>query len=123
MGRKVSGIVWDGSELRQLMREHPDYKICVLASDEANSGDYSWMYCSDIRCGIGEILDCSNPVDDEYMFTDRDYFEERLEEFLWDNMCGEDLEPTEEEVKERLTQELAKYEPFWTKVIKIYADN
>lgn len=123
MGRKVSGIVWDGSELRQLMQEHPDYKICVLASDNANCSDYGWVCCYYVHCGIGEILDCVTPVDEEYMFVDRDYFEERLEEWLWDDMCGEDSEPTEDEFKERLTQELAKYGPFWTKVIKIYADN
>ena len=35
-------------ELKKLIAEHPDYPIVVLAGDEANDGDYSWMYCSSI---------------------------------------------------------------------------
>ena len=33
--------------LKQLIAEHPDYPIVVLAGEDANNGDYGWMYCTD----------------------------------------------------------------------------
>lgn len=121
--RKTSGVVADTTELRKLIAEHPDYPICVLASEDANSGDYSWMYCSDIRFELGEILDCDQPVNDEIIFNDRDDFEERLEEWLWDYLCSDDVTYTEEQFQKYLAKEKAKYEPYWKDCIFIYADN
>lgn len=128
--RKTSGILADTTELKKMIAEHPDYPICVLAGEDANCGDYSWMYCSDIKFYVGEILDCEQPVNDEIIFSDRDDFEERLEEWLWDEMCDEmaedkfdDSEPSEADFKKRLADEKAKYEPYWKDCIVIRADN
>lgn len=121
--RKTSGIVADTTELRRLMAEHPDYPICVLASEEANNGEYGWMYCSDIRFEVGEILDCEQPVNDEIVYHDRDDFEEGLEEWLWDELCADNGEYTEEQFQKALADEKAKYEPHWKDCIFIYADN
>lgn len=127
----ISSVLAQTTELKKLIEEHPTYPIAVLASEEANSGDYSWMYCSYIRFRVGEILDCDQPVNDEIIFNDRDDFEEQLEEWLWDKMCDDishngmydDREPTEKEFQKALDKEKAKYEEYWTDCILIYAGN
>lgn len=115
-------------ELKKLITEHPDYPIVVLAGEEANGGDYSWMYCSDISFGVSEILDCETPYDNEYVCCDREEFDERLEDWLWDEMryedgAGDGVGPSEEEFQAKLKEEKEKYEPYWKKVIVIYASN
>lgn len=106
-------------ELKRLIAEHPDYPIVILVGEYANTGDYGWMYCSMISYEIMEILDSKVPYDDT-VCSDRDEFEERLEEFLWDEY-GDKLTMTE--FQDFLKKEIARYEPYWKKVIAIYADN
>ena len=107
-------------ELKQLISEHPDYPIVVLCSYEVVSEDYGWWYAPDLRFSIGEILDCEQDVNDEKTYTDRDDFEEDLAEILWDS--GDYDETTDEEFDAIVKTELAKYEPYWKKVIQIRAD-
>lgn len=115
--RKISGILADTEELKKLIAEHPDCPIAVLCSEEVGCSDYAWTYASDIRFEFGEILDCEQEIYDCKIYSDRDEFEEELEEKLW-----EDLKPiTEEELKKRLAEELKKYEPYWKDCILIYA--
>lgn len=121
--RKRSGFLADTAELKKLIAEHPDYPICVLASEDANTGDYGWTVCSKIIFSVGEILDCEQPVDDCRMFDDRDDFEEKLEEWLWDEFSSDYSEYTEEEFQKALKEEKSKYEPYWKDCIFIYADN
>ena len=47
-------IAKNTEKLKELIAEHPDYQIVVLAGEEANGGDYSWMYCSDISFDVGD---------------------------------------------------------------------
>lgn len=102
-------------KLKELIAEHPDYDIVFLAGDEANpDGEYGYMYCSDIRFEIGEILDAGYG---DIVFTDKNDFEEQVREDL------EDMECTDEEYKKAVKATLEKYEPYWKKVIAIYADN
>lgn len=103
-------------KLKELIAEHPDYDIVFLAGDEANSGDYGYMYCAHIRFEVGEILD-ADYKDEEMVFTDRLDFEDRVEKDL------EDMEGSDEEYKEAVKAIVKKYEPYWKKVIAIYADN
>lgn len=113
-------------ELKKLIAEHPDYPIVVLAGECANSGDFAWMYCASISFGIEEILDCETPYENEVVCTNRDEFTERLEEWLWDEMGGNDIPPssiTEEEFQKAMKEEQERYAPYWKKVIAIYADN
>ena len=79
--RKASGILADTTELRKMIMKHPDYPIAVVVGEEANSGDYSWMYASDITFSLGEILDTEQPVNNEMIFNDKDDFYEKLEEY------------------------------------------
>lgn len=111
-------------ELKELIAAHPDYPIVVLAGEEANSGDYSWVYCMDVGFSVGEVLDCVCPYNDEEICADRDEFEEKMEELVYDEMrCDSGKEPTEEEFQQRFKEELERYEPYWRKVIEIWATN
>ena len=115
-----TGLLADTTELRKLIVEHPDYPICVLAGECANDGEYSSVYCSIIRVETGIILDCYQPVDEDIVFTDKDDFYERLEEWLWDTG---DWNETEEVFLAKLAEEKVKYEPYWKNCIVIFADN
>ena len=110
-------------ELKKLIAENPDLPIVVLAGTDATDGEQS-MYCVDIRFGIDEILDCEVPYM-EYVETDRINFEEQIEEWLWDEMGGNDRDTKLSEVvfEEALKETKEKYKPYWKKVITIYADN
>lgn len=127
--RKTSGILADTTELREMILEHPDHPIVVLVSEEANSGDYYWMYASDITFSVGEILDKQQPFNQELIYSDRDFFEEDFEEWLWEDLHkrmeedGSDCELDEEAFQPILKRELQQYELCWKSCIIIHADN
>lgn len=104
-------------ELKKLIAEYPDYPICVLAGEEANGGDYDWMFCSDIRFDVGEILDADIYDYNDAVITDRDRLEEILEDRLYDE--GLEGDALDKAVKEKL----AELEPRWKDVICILATN
>lgn len=106
-------------ELRKLILENPDLPIVVLAGDEANNGEYIWMFCSYIRFCIEEILDCDYVASDDTVYTDRD----ALEDDIADDLYDEYSDKPQEEYEAAIQQRLAELEPFWTKVIAIYATN
>lgn len=115
------GIVHDTTELRKLIAENPDLPIVVLAGEQAWIEDYSYTCCTEVSCKIGWVLDCEIPFGDGIVPTDEDDFKEQLENYLCDLPECENL--SDEEFDKRLKDELAKYEPYWKKVIAIYADN
>lgn len=126
---KKSRILADATELRKMILEHPDYPICVLVSEEANSGDYSWMYASYITFEVGEILDKQQPFNPEMIYSDRDSFEEDFEEWMWEDIHmsmadrGKDTEISDEMFSCILKRELEQYESYWKDCIIIRADN
>ena len=104
-------------ELKNLIAEHPDYPIVVLAGEEANGGDYAWMYCSDIRFSVEEILDTDYFGYNDEIFTDRDELETVVGDRLYDeHLEGDDLDKA-------VKQKLAELEPYWKDVICIWATN
>lgn len=106
-------------ELKKLIAEYPDYPIVVLAGEEANGGDHAWMFCSDISFGIDEILDADFTDYNDCIFTDRYSLEEHIEDMLYDEFYGK----PEEEYTAAIKAKMTELEPFWTKVIVIYASN
>lgn len=115
-------IIHDLPKLRKLILENPDLPITVIAGAYANSGDYGYEYCDNVICCIEEILTGTLPFDnDGYVFDDRIEFEERLANYLIKTLEGQKC--SDSEFEELLKRELARYEPCWTKVIAIYADN
>ena len=109
----------ESHELRKLILENPDLPIVVLAGEEANIGDHYWMFCSSISFSIDEILDCDYTDYDDCIFTDRSRLEERIEEDLYDEYHDKSDEEYDAAVKSRLEE----LEPYWTKVIAIWATN
>lgn len=106
-------------ELRKLILENPDLPIVILANEDSSSADYGWMFCSSISFYIEEILDCDYYDYGDTVFTDRD----RLEEFIGDNLYDEYHDKPEDEYVAAINRELARLEPYWKKVIAIYATN
>lgn len=118
MSRTYS-LVKSSEELKKLIAENPDLPIVVLAGEDANDGYWGWTYCSSISFGIDEILDCEFYDVDDSVFADRD----RLEEKIADDLYDEYFDKSDEEVEAAIKRELEKYEPYWKKVIAIYATN
>lgn len=106
-------------ELKRLILENPDLPIVVLAGEESYAGWHSWTFCSSISFCIDEILDCDYYDYDDTVFTDRD----RLEECVVDELADEYEDKSEEEFDEAVRHKLEELEPYWTKVIAIYATN
>lgn len=117
------GLIHDAGKLRKLIAENPELPIVVLASEEANCGEWGWQYCSNIDCTIAQILDIKTSYDreDGVLFDDRIDFHEAIA----DALC--DIEPyksmNNEEFDEAVEKEAAKYYGEWRKVIAIYASN
>lgn len=116
---RTYSLTKSSDELKKLILENPDLPIVVLAGEDANDGYWSWMYCSSVSFDISEILDCDYYDYDDSVFVDRD----RLEEKIADDIYDENEELSDEECEELIKRELEKYEPYWKKVIAIYANN
>lgn len=117
--RNTTGILNSTAELRLLIVENPELPLLVFAGEEANSGDYSFMSCSNIHACLGEYLDCQQTIDDCRCYTDRSDFEEDLAEVIIDE-CDS---LSDEEWYARVQKELAEYEPYWRPCIILYVDN
>ena len=111
------GITKSTEELKNLIKQYPDYPIVVMAEDEANNGDYPWMVCNSIRFSVGEILDCEFLEYNDFIFTDRD----RVREVLEDHFTEEDL--TGLALQEAVENMIESLEPYWKNVIFIWAGN
>jgi len=105
-------------ELKKLITENPDLPIVVLVSDDA-AMDCSWTFCSSVSCHLDEILDCDFLDYNDTVFTDRERLEEKIADDLWE----EYRDKPEKEFDEAIKRELQKYEPYWKRVIAIYASN
>ena len=118
MNRTYS-LAKNSDELKRLILENPDLPIVVLANEDSTSGNWYWTYCSSVSFGIDEILDCDYCDYDDTVFTDRD----RLEEYVRDMTYEEYRDKTDEEYERAVKDKLAELEPYWKKVITIYATN
>ncbi len=107
-------------ELKELIAKYPDYPIVILVDSEVVADDYGWWYAPEIRFGIGEILDCEQDIDEEKTYVDRDEFKEDIEYHL---SCYDEYENLSDENFDYLVEKTyQEYEPYWKKVIQIYAD-
>ena len=106
-------------ELKKLIAENPDYPIVVLAGTSASDGDHSWTFCASISFSVTEILNCDFLDYDDTVFSDRD----RLEEYITDIAADEHPDLSDDDFNALIKEKLQKLEPYWEKVIAIYADN
>jgi hypothetical protein len=112
-------LTHNSDELKKLILENPDLPIVVLAGEEASGYDFYWTYCSSVSFHIDEILNCNYSDYDDTVFTDRDRLREKIEDDLYD----EYHDKSDEEYEAAINREVKKYEPYWQKVIAIYATN
>lgn len=109
----------ESDELKKLILENPDLPIVVLANEDSVCEYYGWTFCSRISFYIEEILDCDFYDYNDAVITDRDRFEELVGDRLWDDYHDK----PDEEYEAAIKREVEKYEPYWKKVIAIYASN
>lgn len=111
-------------ELKKLILENPDLPIVVLAGEDANIGDFPWMFCTNIFLSVEEIFDCDFYDDDGTVFTDRESLEDVIIEKIENGDIDVDVDITDEnEFNKAVEREMEKYEPYWKKVVAIYANN
>ncbi len=123
MAKEIRNIVQDSVKLRKLIAENPELPICVIACKGA-VGEYCELsYCAEVNCEIGYVLDCRTCFDypNGEVFTDKEFFKSRITEVLSDDEDYADL--SDDEYKKAVAKIAAEYEPYWKKVIAIYADN
>lgn len=117
--RKPTGLIHSAEELRKLIIDNPTLPLIVFAGEEANSGgDYMYSSCSHVSAYVGEFLDCMQTINDEKCYCERDDFEEDLA-----NTLDDYFEEPEEDFNRRVKDEVAKYDPYWTKCIILYVNN
>jgi len=116
-----TGLVHDSAELRRLIAENPELPIIVLAGQSASGEDYGWQYCTEVYCDVTTILDCYTPFRNDQVYDDKGDFEEDMANYLSDQLSEIDL--SDDEFYQTVKAEVAKYEPYWKKVIAIWADN
>lgn len=107
----------ESEELKKLILENPDLQLVVLAREESWDGEHTWTFCDNISFRIEEILNCDYVDDHDCVFVDRDDLEEHIENCLYDEYCDK----PEEEYEAAIVKKLAELEPYWEKVIAIYA--
>ena len=117
MSDKSIGIIHDTTELRKLIAENPDLPIAIMVGQEVASDEYAYTYCTDVRCHVGEILDCEVPGSDT-VITDRDDLQDCI-----DNSLDEFWELPDAKYAEVVAKKLAEYEPYWKQAIIVIADN
>lgn len=116
-------LIHDATELRKLIAENPDLPIVVLASEEANHGEWGWEYCANVSCEVQEILDVKTPFDreDGIVFHDRGDFEEAIADEVCDRFPYKEM--SNEEFDKAVACEAAMYDGCWKKVIAVYVSN
>jgi len=122
-GMVMQGILAESNKLRELILEHPDYLIAVVAGEEANNGDFTWAFCSKIDVSVGKFLNVKTPYDRKsgIVFSDEDDFEEEIQSVLEDDPKCKGM--TDEEFFALVKAEKEKYAGEWKDVIFIHADN
>lgn len=105
----------DCEELKGLIRDNPDLPIVFLVGEDANDG-HSYTFAEIESVGIGEVLDTYLRWTD-YIYTDRDEFEEDLRYWLDD---GSETGP---ELESRVKWYKEEYSSYWKDAILVYINN
>lgn len=115
--RISTGLLNATQELRELIIVNPDLPLLVFAGQDASSPDFCYTSCFRVNAYIGEYLDCMQTVNDEHCYTDRDEFQEDLENLY------SDFDGSDKEFEQFIENIMVEYEPYWKKCIILYVDN
>ena len=111
------GVLAELTELKKIILENPNLRIAVLVEDDLCTGDYSWMYAPNVRCEIGEILDCDQEICEGKIYNDKIEFEEDIADSIMDKYAH----LTDAEFNEKVREEMRNYAPYWETCILVYA--
>lgn len=119
--RPLNMFIRQTDELKKIISEYPDYPIIVMVGSDVVADDYyGWWYAPCLSFSVGEILDCEQDIDYDKTYTDRDEFKEDIiEKLAWDD---ENAGLSDEDFDKLVEEFYQEYEPYWKKVIQIYAD-
>ena len=116
-------LIHETEKLRKLLIENPECPLLILAGEDANSGDYSYMVCTDISCEKKSVLildnDAPDPPNDELIYVGEDELEDDIADQVYDDMPEASDEDQDAEIKKRMTM----FEPYWKECIVVYASN
>ena len=118
-------------KLRELILKHPDWPIMVMAGENANSGDYNTMCCTEVSAHEGEVLATYDHLgNDEYIYTDRDDYRNDVGEYYlyynWKEETGRSDNPNEcsDDEYEKILDELcSRVDDKWRDCIIVEVDN
>lgn len=120
MYKPLKEYVTQSDELKKLIIENPDLPLVAMVDYEVCADDdYRYWFAPSLTFKVGYILDCEQTVNEERIYDDEDEFGEDLENYLVDS--GEYDNLSDDEFEKVVDEELKKYEPYWKKVIYIYA--
>lgn len=115
--KRLPDTLNDAENLRKLLNENPELPIVFEIDNEVVADDLHETFMAPYASySVGEILDCSIG-DREYpfdgTFTDRDDFEEAIEQLCSD--LTEDLN----DLAAMMEEEKKRFEPYWRKCILV----
>ena len=116
-------LVHETEKLRKLIIENPDCPLLIFAGEEANSGDYSYMCCTEVSVKKDCVLILDNespaPPNDEIVYIGEDELEDDIADAVYDDLPDASEAEQDAEVKKRMNA----FEPFWKDCIVVYATN
>ena len=119
--KPLTYLMKDGIKVREMILSHPELPLVFMATEEANNGDWWKTVCCSVRAEIGEVLDCNQLINDEYIFCDHEEFEDyildRIDEFT-------DVDDMPQAWYDAEAQRIAaEYDPYWKQCIIITVGN
>lgn len=115
-----TGYLHDADKFKQEILENADLPIMVLVDANVDT-DFGTVICQHVSFSRGEIFDCSQMINSEKVYSDRELFEDDLREYLANSPDTFDM--SDDEFDTLVKQELAEYEPYWKPCLLLYVDN
>lgn len=104
--KRPTGILQENDKIRKLILDHPELPLVFSGWDKDG-----------IMAEIGEVLDCQQEINDEIVFTDREDFEEEINQNIY-SLTGYDDRP-EEWYQSEMKRIASEYQPYWKPCILI----
>ena len=121
--KRSTGLLKGNEDVRKLILDNPDLPLVFLATEDANIGEYSTMFCTSVSAELGELLDCHQEINDEITYTDRDDFKNDIYDLVTDNANDNDQIMPEEWFDTEAERIASEYEPYWKPCILITVGN
>ena len=117
-----TGLLKGNEEIRKLILDNPDLPLVFMATEDANIGEYSTMFCASVSAKIGEVLDCQQEINDEIIYTDREDFKDDICDYVTDKAYDYEI-LSEKWFDTEVERIVSEYEPYWKKCILITVGN